>query len=104
MSFAFVRPYDIPFEKVILLFIEYNFRPRKRFWQKMQGDVNFSVFMTLPKEQVKAPKSTETQASRRKKLEEVSLIVDSHGKKPATPAGAQIATTTTPPLTPTKTN
>lgn len=97
MAFAFVRPYDIPFEKVILLFIEYNFRPRKRFWQKMEGDVNFSVFLSLPKEQAKAPKSTETQASRRKKLQEVSLIVDSRGKPPITATSTPL--TPTPPKT-----
>ncbi len=81
MAFAFIRFHDIPFEKIVLLFIEYNFKPRKRYWQKFQGDVALSVLAPIKKSTAikKAPK--EDAQTRRKRLEEVSRVVDSHNEK-----------------------
>lgn len=81
MAFAFVRFHDIAFERLVLLFIEYNFKPRKRFWQKMQGDVVLSALAAIQMAAPKKAKTKDSEATRRKKLEEVSRIVDSHGEK-----------------------
>lgn len=83
LAFAFFRYRDLPFEKLVLVFIEYKFRPRARTWQKMQGDVIRSVLsqsigQTQDKKET-APKMTEYD--RRKKLEEISRLVDTHGKQ-----------------------
>lgn len=81
-AFAFFKFHDILFEKLVLIFIEYKFLPRARTWQKMQGDVVLSVLSSTsrgPAAQAKAPKMTERE--RRKKLEEISKLVDVHAGK-----------------------
>ncbi len=81
MAFAFVRFHDIGFEKIVLIFIEYNFKPRKRFWQKMQGDVVLSVLAPIQKSTAIVKEKAEDDISRRKRLEEVSRVVDVHSEK-----------------------
>lgn len=83
MAFAFIRFHDIVFEKLCLLFIEYKFKPRARIWQKMQGDVPISVLSTLArKTEGKARQLDPLSAQdRRKKLEEIMKVVDTHGKR-----------------------
>ena len=86
MAFAFVKFHDILFEKLVLIFIEYKFKPRARMWQKMRGDAILSVLSApLQKgfglEMVKAKELTEQE--RRLKLEAMSKLVDTHGSKMA---------------------
>lgn len=86
MAFAFVKFHDILFEKLVLIFIEYKFKPSTRTWQKMCGDAVLSVLNApLQKgfglETVKAKELTEQE--RRLKLEEISKLVDTHGGKMA---------------------
>lgn len=78
MAFAFFKYHDIPFEKLVLVFIEYKFRPRRRTWQKMQGDFVPSVLSSPLKQAapVQTPSNVMTEMDRRKKLEEISKIVD----------------------------
>lgn len=63
----------------MLFFIEYKFLPRNRVWQKMRGDVVLSV-LSQPIQRTgitKVPKEKPlTELERRKKLEEVSKVVD----------------------------
>lgn len=82
MAFAFVKFHDIIFEKLILIFIEYKFRPRARTWQKMRGDTVLSVLQNpIGKTKEFAPKVEPLNArDRRKKLEEITKLVDTHGK------------------------
>lgn len=78
LAFAFFRFRDIVFEKFILIFIEYKFRPRKRTWQKMKGDAVLSVLAApLQKGPISnaAPVAL-TEQERRTKLEEMSKLVD----------------------------
>lgn len=79
LAFAFIKFHDILFEKLVLFFIEYKFRPRSRVWQKMHGDVVLSV-LSQPIQKTgitEAPKEKPlTELERRKKLEEVSKVVD----------------------------
>ncbi len=83
LAFAFVKFHDIVFEKLILVFIEYKFRPRARTWQKMRGDTVLSVLQN-PIGFVKEPEQKAAVLSsqdRRKKLEEITKLVDTHGKE-----------------------
>lgn len=84
LAFAFFRFRDIPFEKFLLIFVEYKFRPRARYWQKMHGDVVLSV-LDQPiglRGKPKAQTSKQMTAQERKtKLEEITKIVDTHGGK-----------------------
>lgn len=83
LAFAFVKFHDILFEKLILIFIEYKFRPRSRTWQKMQGDTVLSVLSAPIRKsettvQIAQPLS---ERERRKKLEEIMKIVNTQPKK-----------------------
>jgi len=80
VAFAFLKFHDIVFEKLILVFIEYKFRPRARTWQKMKGDVVLSV---LDKPLERGPKTARiqdqmTEQERKKKLEQITQLVDTH--------------------------
>ena len=80
MAFAFVKFHEILFEKVVLLFIEYKFKPRRQTWQKMAGDTVLSVLQEGYKPQAAVKKVVQaTEQERRKKLEEISRLVDTHG-------------------------
>lgn len=78
LAFAFFKFHDIPFERLILLFIEYKFKPHARTWQKMQGDYLVSVLgQPLIKPVKKEEKAEEISAEdRKKKLEEITKVVD----------------------------
>lgn len=77
LAFAFFKFHDIVFEKLILIFIEYKFRPRSRVWQKMKGDAVLSVLSTPVRSGKLGTKGTPlTEQERRKKLEEITKVVD----------------------------
>ncbi|MBP9717854.1 PrgI family protein [Candidatus Gracilibacteria bacterium] len=80
IAFAFIRFHDIPFEKLILSIVEYKFKPQKRTWQKIKGDVIRSVLESYQTfAPVKAgPTAAVAASDRRKKLEEVTKLVDTH--------------------------
>lgn len=81
MAFAFVKFHEIVFEKLVLLIIQFKFLPRNRTWQKMRGDTVLSV-LAAPKNQMKKTDARHelTEEERRKKLKEVSKLVDTAGK------------------------
>lgn len=84
-AFAFFRFHEIVFEKLIFIFIQYKFLPRSRTWQKMRGDAVLSVLSPIPGSSKKTIQvQPMTAEERRKKLEEVSKIVDTHASKPST--------------------
>ena len=83
-AFAFFKFHDIVFEKLVLLFIEFKFRPRARVWQKMRGDAVLSVLATPISKGPSAPAAPAMSAQeRRMKLEEITKLVDTHGSKMA---------------------
>lgn len=76
--FAFYQYHGLPFEKLMLLFIEWKFRPRVRTFQKMKGDVLISVLSpmkmkTLAKTEIL---KEDTDRERLKKLHEMIAKVD----------------------------
>lgn len=82
LAFAFFKFHDILFEKLVLIFIEYKFRPRARTWQKMEGDTVLSV-LSAPLQKSGETKVTAqplSEQERRKKLEEIMKIVDKSTK------------------------
>lgn len=82
LAFAFFKFHDITFERLILVFIEYKFRPHARTWQKMKGDAVLSVLTQLhPQTALQTKEKALTDMERRKKLEEISRLVDTHGQK-----------------------
>ena len=77
LAFAFFKFHEIVFEKLVPIFIEYKFRPRALTWQKMRGDALISVLNPIKRgsaEFIKEVKLTEPE--RRKKLIEISRVVD----------------------------
>ncbi len=76
--FAFYRFHDMPFEKLIFVFIEYKFKPRKRVFQKMRGDVFISVLNPMARKQTAAMAELkdELDFERRKKITELTKMVD----------------------------
>lgn len=83
LAFAFVTFHDIVFEKLIFIFIQYKFLPRNRTWQKNRGDAFLSVLSQVPgrTQQKQTAQQTMTEEDRRKKLEEITKVVDTHGEK-----------------------
>lgn len=83
LAFAFFKFHDIPFEKLVLIFIEYKFRPRARTWQKMEGDTVLSVLSAPLRKSGEAAAVAQplSERERRKKLEEIMKLVDTHEKK-----------------------
>ena len=73
----------MPFEKTILLFIEYKTQPHKRTWQQMKGDVLISVLSSSPQkihgEKIKEKALLDEE--RRKKLSEITTMIDAHGQR-----------------------
>lgn len=81
-AFAFFKFHDIVFERLILIYIEYKFRPRARTWQKMYGDVTLSVLAPPLEKVAVAEKSPVLSAEdRKKKLEEITKVVDTYSSK-----------------------
>lgn len=96
-AFAFFKFHDIPFEKLVLIFIEYKFRPRARTWQKMQGDAVLSVLSAMKKEEKKEAAEELNARDRRRKLEEISKVVDTTSSKIATHKKFQTPSSSLPP-------
>lgn len=85
LVFAFYRFQNLPFEKVLFLFIEYKFKPRKRTFEKMKGDVFISSLQPILIKKSKASmEGTKTIAEheRLKKIQELTQMVDT-SKKPS---------------------
>lgn len=78
-AFAFYRFHDMPFEKALLLFIEYKFKPRKRSFEKMKGDTFISVLQPpLRKEPTSKGevKKELLDRERLQKIQELTKVVD----------------------------
>lgn len=83
VAFAFIRPLDLSFGRWILLWIEFSIMPRRRFWIQSSGEA-FAPVITGPKTKGKAELKAEAKAEemvdKRKKLEELSKILNTHSK------------------------
>ncbi len=80
ISFAFIRPLDLNFEKWILLWIEYYILPRRRLWIQASAEIFPPLFPSVNKEkskaEVKAAQKAEKIEDKHKKIEELSKILN----------------------------
>lgn len=81
--FAFYRFHNIPFERLIFIFIEYKFKPRKRVFQKMKGDVFISTLQPIQKMKLAPAEVSKEMLDRErlKKIQELSKMVDTPSEK-----------------------
>ncbi|MCC7196920.1 PrgI family protein [Candidatus Peregrinibacteria bacterium] len=81
MAFAFARPLDLSFSKFIMRWIEFTVQPRKRFWILGSGDfypLPMSAAQSASKIEKRAEKKAEAMMDKRKKLEEITKILNTH--------------------------
>ncbi|MCC6643261.1 PrgI family protein [Candidatus Peregrinibacteria bacterium] len=78
ITFAFVKPLDLVFEKYILFLIESLVLPPKRFWLKGTGDPSRLSYIPAPSAKKKInPKEAELAGVKKKKsIEEITKILD----------------------------
>jgi PrgI family protein len=78
LAFAFLKIHNLPFHKFLMNFIEYQILPRQRIWIQGTATPFISTF-DLHKETKKKEKPKIVE-KKQKSLEELTNIVDSHGK------------------------
>lgn len=81
MAFAFARPLDLSFSKFIICWVQFTIQPRKRFWILGSGDfypLPMSAALSASKIEKKAEKKAEAMLDKRKKLEEITKILNAH--------------------------
>lgn len=81
VAFAFIRPLELSFAQWILLWIEFSIIPHRRFWIKSSGETFPSITTTSKtkeKAELKAEAKAEEIVNKRKKLEELSKMLDTH--------------------------
>jgi len=95
IAFAFARPLDLSFTKYIMCWIEFTFLPRKRFWILGSGDNYPSLIspsMKNSKVEKKAEKKAEEMMDKRRKLEEITKILNTHSTPSAAKTNAAATT------------
>ena len=83
LALAFVKPLGVDFSKYIALLLEFFLKPRKRMWLKGEGDVYISAFTSVSKQTKVEKKASKKRSKDRLKfdnIEEITTILDSHGK------------------------
>lgn len=103
-AFAFIRFHEMNFEKLLFVFIQHKFLPRARTWQKMNGDAARSVFDNTGIGIVQKKEEKEPLTDRKKKLEEITRLVDTHGKEMLSKTPSQSQNTNSPNSPPSSTS
>lgn len=75
VGIAFIRINDVTFTHFLMLLMEYNFLPKKRFWQKTDGDPMLIV-MNEPEQKKVEQKKVEGPKKSMKSLHEISKMLD----------------------------
>ncbi len=81
LAFAFLKINGIPFLKWIMLTVEHFYNPRKRTFQMGAGDDYKTKIFTEKKEtgsEEPEPTRAEKEAEKRKRLAEITKLVDSY--------------------------
>jgi hypothetical protein len=76
-AFAFLKVYNMTFEKFVMRFFEYNMLARKRIW--IQGTGRPFYMPEVP--QRKQKKVAETKAQGKKSIQELTSILDNQGSQ-----------------------
>lgn len=83
--FAFVRPLDMDFSRFLAVYLEFILLPQKRFWVQSSAEIVTSMYTTLAsqtKVEKKAEAKAEQMLDKKKKLEELSKILNTHSSNP----------------------
>jgi hypothetical protein len=79
--FAFVRPLDMDFSRFLAVYLEFILLPQKRFWVQSSAEIVTSMYTSLKpqtKVEAKAEAKAEQMLDKKKKLEELSKILNTH--------------------------
>jgi len=83
LLFAFVRPLDMNFSNFLSVYLQFILLPQKRYWVQSSAEIITSMYTTA-KQQTKVEKTAEAKADqiidKAKKLEELTKILNTHGK------------------------
>jgi len=82
LALAFLKIYNLTFEKFMMCFIEYHFLPKKRIWKKGQAEPFVSFLERQAEEEkdkIKPVKEKEQKSQ--KSIKEISKILDAYGKE-----------------------
>lgn len=78
LAFAFLKIHNLPFHAFLMNFIEYHVLPKKRFWIQGTGKPFISSYEKT--EEKKVAKEEIQPEKKQKSIEELTEIVDTHGK------------------------
>ncbi len=85
LAFAFLKIHSLPFHKFLMNFIEYQILPRQRIWIQGTGAPFISSFDQH--KEVKKKEEPKIVEKKQKSLEELTNIVDTHGRSEAKKEG-----------------
>ena len=81
LLFAFLRPLDMNFSRFLAVYLQFVLLPQKRFWVQASAEIVTSMYTTTQtqtKIEKKAEAKAEQMMDKKKKLEELSKILNSH--------------------------
>ncbi len=79
LAFAFLKIHSLPFHTFLMNWIEYKLLPHKRFWIQGGADPFIPPFEDS-KKAVEIIQKTESKEKKLRTLDELTKIVDTHGK------------------------
>lgn len=79
LAFAFLKIHSLPFHIFLMNWIEYKLLPQKRFWIQGGADPFVPPFESNKKE-AEIIQKTESKEKKIRSLDELTKIVDTHGK------------------------
>lgn len=80
---AFLKIYNLPFGKFVILFLEYIFIPRKRAWIKSSAEIIGMKQITKESKKSKEKNMKKGKKAQQtiKKINDITEILDTYGKK-----------------------
>lgn len=76
ITIAFLKIFDMKFYHFFFYMLEYNFKPKKRFWSKDKEEFHMSVLNKIPNITSDQAKIAQPKTTDRQKLEEISKKLD----------------------------
>jgi len=85
IAIAFIKIINLTFTKFVLLLVEYNVKPKKRFWVKGEGIIYPSLIQPTNKDKEKIENKINKKIKKDKtnldSINKISKILDSYSKK-----------------------
>lgn len=78
LAVAFLKIADMTFTKFMLYFVEFNIKPKARYWKKNDGEFYYSILKPIDYNGKVKTESVEetTPDEKRKKLQEITKLLD----------------------------